>query len=40
MSEEKKEDVVISSTWFGNLFMVAMVVVILGAALAYKEFFG
>lgn len=40
MSDSEKKDVVVSSSWFGNLFIVAVVVAILGAAVLYKEYFG
>lgn len=34
-----REDVVVKSAWIGNVAMIALIVIILGAALAYKEFF-
>jgi len=34
-----REQVVVKSAWVGNIFLIVCVVVILGGALAYKEFF-
>ncbi|MEQ1938234.1 hypothetical protein ABMA46_08265 [Mesorhizobium sp. CN5-321] len=36
---DNRDHVVIKSAWVGNVAMIALVVIILGAALAYKEFF-
>lgn len=39
MSEEQKDNVVIKSPWIGNLVMVVVVIIVLGGAVAFKEFF-
>jgi hypothetical protein len=39
MDDKKKDHVMFSSAWLGNIVMVAIIVIILAAALAYKEFF-
>jgi hypothetical protein len=39
MNDKKKDHVVFSSAWLGNIVVVAIVVIVLGAALAYKELF-
>jgi hypothetical protein len=37
--EDQEDHVVFSSSWVGNIVIIAAVVLILGAAFAYKEFF-
>jgi hypothetical protein len=39
MDEKKDDHVMFSSSWLGNIVIIAVVVLILGAAFAYKEFF-
>jgi hypothetical protein len=39
MNDKKKDHVVFSSAWLGNIVLIAAVAIILGAALAYKELF-
>ena len=37
--EDQEDHVVFSSSWIGNIAIVAAVLLILGAAFAYQEFF-
>jgi hypothetical protein len=39
MDKKKDDHVVFSSSWLGNIAIIVVVVLILGAAFAYKEFF-
>jgi hypothetical protein len=39
MSEKKDDHVLFSSAWLGNIVIIAVVVLILGAAFAYIEYF-
>jgi hypothetical protein len=42
MNSNKPEDrdhVVVKSAWVGNFVIIALVVIILGAAVVYKEFY-
>jgi hypothetical protein len=39
MSEKKDDHVLFSSAWVGNIVIIAVVVLILGAAFAYIEYF-
>jgi hypothetical protein len=37
--EDQEDHVMFSSSWMGNIAIITVVVLILGAAFAYKEFF-
>jgi hypothetical protein len=37
--EDQEDHVMVSSSWLGNIAIITAVVLILGAAFAYKEFF-
>ena len=39
MSEKKDDHVLFSSAWLGNIVIIAVFVLILGAAFAYIEYF-
>jgi hypothetical protein len=38
-NDPNRDEVVMKSAWTGNIFLIVLVIVILGGALAYKEFF-
>jgi hypothetical protein len=38
MSEEKKDDVAFRSAWTGNIVLLVIILIVLGAALAFKEY--
>jgi hypothetical protein len=39
MDEKKDDHVMFSSSWLGNIVIIMVVVLILGAAFAYQEYF-
>jgi hypothetical protein len=39
MDEKKNDHVMFSSVWVGNIVIIAIVVLIIGAAFAYSEYY-